>query len=146
MMKKAIVIALAVACVVCVAFVAHAGENAQPRQGKTIVFEGGSCEFHSLNKKSAIMSGFEAFDLYLKYSLKEGTDADSLKVLKKDGEFVAPDGKRYKAMLDATAKLSAKSGAEADTPLYILVVPTPKGVDVETLKFVYKNQELSLKK
>ena len=144
-MKKTVFLALIVLGVTFMVFAVHAGESA-PKQVKAILFEGGSCEFHSLNKSSSIMKGFEAIDLYLKYSLKQGVETDSLKVLKNDGELVAPDGKRYKAMLDVSGKFNSKDGAEKDTPVYIMVFPVPKSVDAETLKLVYKNQELLLKK
>ena len=120
--------------------------NAQTKKVvKTISFDGGSCQLYELVKNSMfapanMQENEKAFMLRLKCSLKQNAGADKLSVLYDKGEFVAPDGKRYKA------SVSALKWESDDVAIYSLIVAIPKDADVETLKFVYSNQVLLLNK
>jgi hypothetical protein len=106
----------------------------------TIRFTGGSCSFSELMLRSmlaptSMKDDEKPFMVRFKYKLNAGISADALSVLKNDGQFVAPDGKTYKA---------AASVVKADESLYSLVVAVPKDLDVETLKFIYNRQTIAL--
>ena len=105
-----------------------------------IKFDGGSCELYSMNKNpmfapSNMQQGEKAFELALKYSLNNSDETDKLSVLSKDGEFIAPNGNRYKAGA-ATLKTNES--------IYSLFVAIPVSIDAGTLQFVYNNQVMLL--
>jgi len=113
---------------------------------KTISFEGGNCSFYELQKNSMfapanMQEDEKAFMLRLKCSIvsPDAQAREVLSVLYDKGDFVAPDGKRYKA--GTSAMIMDSDGGL----IYSLIVAVPKSVDVETLRFVYNNQVMSLK-
>ena len=125
-------------------FLISFGANAQGKTVKTIFFEGGSCKLYELVKNSMfapanMQKGEKAFMLRLKCSLKQNAGKEALSVLYNNGEFITPDGKRYKAGTEATLN-------NDDGLIYSLIVAVPESVDVTTLKFVYNKQVMLLDK
>jgi hypothetical protein len=117
--------------------------NPNMKQVKKISFAGGSCELYAFLKNSPIApanmkENEKAFMLRLKCTLNKNSDSDVIKVLYDKGEFVASDGKRYKA---GTTALKWEDDSVA---IYSLIVAVPVTVDVSTLKFVFNNQMLLL--
>lgn len=107
----------------------------------TINFDGGSCKITEINTRpmwapAGMKENEKAFNLHFNYTLKEGIDTESLSQLYDKGEFVTPDGKRYKA---------SASMLGHDNNLYILSVAVPKTVDIGTLNFVLNKQKAPLK-
>ncbi|MDR1552312.1 MAG: hypothetical protein LBS69_02460 [Prevotellaceae bacterium] len=109
-----------------------------------ILFSGGSCRLDTVDLKpmfapAGMAKGNKAFCVKLKYTLESGKDNNVLSVLYKDGQFVAPDGKSYKAGAAAVLDTAVDAG------IYTLIVAVPENVEVKTLKFKFKEQTLSLK-
>lgn len=146
-MKKKIFILLTafIAILVISSNLTFAQGNKTVQYVKTISFKGGTCELYELQKNSMFAPAdmpqdHKAFMLRLKCTLKNDSDvSETLKVLYDKGEFVAPDGSRYKA--GVSTLLNTDEGV-----IYSLIVGVPKSVDVGTLKFVYGNQTMKLSK
>lgn len=105
-----------------------------------IKFKGGTCELSVLEQQSMfapsdMKDNEKAFMVRFLYKLDEGVSNDALGVLYDNGQFIATDGTTYKAGV-----------AAVNDSLYSLIVAVPKDLDVESLKFKYDNQTISLKK
>ena len=139
-MNRKILITI-VASVFLMAFSIYQKENNQDGEiVKTIKFDGGSCELHTLNKRpmfspATMQQGEKAFELALKYTLDNNDETDKLSVLFDEGEFIASDEDRFKA---GAARLLRNDH------IYNLVVAIPESIDAGTLRFVYNNQEMLL--
>jgi hypothetical protein len=107
----------------------------------TITFQDGSCHITDIDLRpmwapAGIKENEKAFSLRFEYALKDGADSKVTSILYDKGQFVAPDGKIYKAG-------AAMSNKEKFT--YTLTVAIPKDLDVETLCFVFDGQKVPLK-
>ena len=105
----------------------------------TIKFDGGSCELYEVMLESMyapadMKENEKSFVLRLKYKLNDNAISDATSVLYDDGQFVAPNGNIYKA-----------GAAAATDSIYSLIVAVPQNVDVESLKYEYNKQTISLK-
>ncbi len=125
---------LALAITLCIASCGDGG-NANT----DIQFKGGSCKVSTLDLQpmfapADMKDNEKAFMLRLLYKLDDGVSRDALSVLYDEGQFVAPNGTAYKAGVSAV-----------NDSLYSLIVAVPSDVDVETLKYEYNKQTVSLK-
>ncbi|HBT96141.1 MAG TPA: hypothetical protein DEB25_00075 [Desulfobulbaceae bacterium] len=121
---------------------AKAGGAASSKVVQTILFPGGSCKLDRLNTRpmfspAEMKESEKAFMVELKCALTGKSSDDALRVLYDKGEFVAPDGKRYRA---------GAAIFKSDETIYRLVVAIPQNVDVEKLRFIYDGQVLPLGK
>ena len=132
MFKNVFAIALLSVCVL---------SSAGCSRGETISLGGSSCRLKELIEDPTDIGGMSVDEKVLKLNLRcsEVTE-DGLRSLITKGEFSAPDGRRFKTQLGNM--LFQKEGGL----YYSLVVAVPKDVDVGTVKFVFDNQAISLKK
>jgi hypothetical protein len=102
---------------------------------QTLNFKGGTCRL-----KNAIVSSFNetnTLSLILDYTLDNNTSSNVLDVLQSTGKIVAPDGRGYEP--------SQEPLINEESHGYILTFKIPKSIAVDSLKYIFEKQELSLK-
>jgi hypothetical protein len=117
--------------------------TSKAKKSSVITFQEGNCEITELVLRDMMTPS----QVYLKENEKAfsvclnctGIKDGALPTLYSKGQFVAPDGKTYKAGASITGV------AKEYASLYVLIVAVPKDLDVGTLNFVFDRQNIPLK-
>jgi len=116
--------------------------NAQDIVKHTIQFKGGSCVFDKMVEiPGGTVSKHVRVDF--QYTLNEDATISTLMVLMSEGQFVAGK-KKYKPNAIVTPMPKDNTQKIEETGIVSLTLQVPNATKVETLKFVFNKQEITL--